>query len=576
MGFLRGPDRPSRPAASPQNRACPSSGTGSEFESWLSKFGKFGRHESCLSKFGRPVQVRASSGDKFGRIEWAPFENPLGNLIGTTALETPKFQLPNLPELPRRSQPSKPIWAEWAAWAECLVQPPATLFTMRNPSLPLRGRILHGIALFAFTSIALGALTAAEPQRDATPPPARPAGSSTQKGNSPPQGPAVTPPAASPDASKPTSPPHADDANAELPEGLKVRDPGKRPDFKGGPAIYFDEIDHDFGPMTNAETKHHRFTFVNAGNQPLVIEAVVPKCGCTRPTCDLDKVYQPGESGYIDIDFTPPTGGHQAKAIVVKSNAAWPSEVFNIRVIGKVESVLSFEPKTFDFGEVRRGQPWTGEVKVVADAKATVFDSVRTRSGELRGEFIGEGPHQGEVTIKLQIDANVKWGSFKSGVLMITTRGKDEGGQELTKSLPFRVAGTIVDEIRASAYIFQMDTVRPGNSFSKSVFLSHEEGKPIEVTELKLEPMGTDMKGIAPVTFKPIEVTEETRDGRPGYLITVSGEAPADAHGFLGGAVRFKARTRGDAEFVERELSIGGRVMTEQAEKALPTAPRRR
>ncbi|MBL9119317.1 MAG: DUF1573 domain-containing protein [Phycisphaerae bacterium] len=447
---------------------------------------------------------------------------------------------------------------------------------MRNTALPLPGRTSLGAALIAFTWIALSALTAAEPPREASPPPARPAGSSTLKESSPSQGQGVTPPAASPDATKQASPPHADDANAELPEGLKVRDPGQKPNFKGGPAIYFNELDHDFGPMSNAETRRHRFTFVNAGDQPLMIEAVVPKCGCTRPSCDLEKVYQPGESGFIDVDFTPPTGGHQAKAIVIKSNAAWPSEVFNIRVIGKVESVLSFEPKSFDFGEVRRGQPWAGEVKIVADAKATFFDDVQSRSPILRGEFVGDAPHQGEVTIKLSVDRDVKWGSFKGGVLMITTRGKNEGGEDLTKTLAFRVAGTIVDEIRASAYIFQMETVRPGNAFSKSIFISHEEGKAIDVTDVKLEPMGVEMRGIAPVTFKPVEVAEETRDGRPGFVITVSGESPADAHGFLGGSVRFKARTRGETEFVERELSLGGRVLTEQAEKALPTATRRR
>lgn len=383
--------------------------------------------------------------------------------------------------------------------------------------------------------------------------------------------PTPTAPATAPSA-PPAAPASADDANAELPEGLKVRAPGPKPDFKGGPAIYFDELDHDFGPMTNAETKNHRFTFVNAGDAPLKIDAVVPKCGCTRPSFDRDKVYQPGERGFIDVAFTPPTGGHQAKAIVIKSNAAWPADLFNIRVIGKVESVLSFTPKSYDFGELRRGEVWQADVKIIADAKATTFDSIRSRDTNVSGSFVGEGPHRGEVTIRVSVDPKVPWGSIRGAVLTISTRGKDETGAELTKALPFRIAGVIVDEIRASEYIFQMDTVRPGAPFSKSVFIWHEEGKPIEVTDVVLAPMKNGTKGIAPITYKPIQFAQETRDGKAGYVITVSGETPAGAHGFFGGSVRFKTKTVGDAAFVERELALGGRVMTEADAKNLPGA----
>lgn len=368
------------------------------------------------------------------------------------------------------------------------------------------------------------------------------------------------------------APASADDADATLPEGLKVRDPGRQPAFKGGPAIYFHAVDHDFGAMTNAETRTHRFTFVNAGDAPLTIEAVVPKCGCTRPSFDPAKVYQPGESGFIDVAFTPPTGGHQAKAVVVKSNAAWPAELFNIRVIGKVESVLSFEPKSHDIGEIRRGTKSVTEVKLFADAKATSFDSVTARGREVTGAFVGPGPHRGEVTVRVTVDPKAPWGSLRSGMLMIATSGLNEGGAKQTKTLPLRINGVVVDEIRASAYLLQMKTVRPGSPFSDSVFLFHEEGKPIEVKDVVLAAMGVESKGIAAVRYNPIQVTQETRDGKPGVVITLSGETPSDAHGFLGGSVRFKARAAGAGAFVEREIGIGGRVMTEAAEKALPTS----
>jgi hypothetical protein len=394
-------------------------------------------------------------------------------------------------------------------------------------------------------------------------------------GATPQTAPAATPPAA-PAAGDIARPANADDANSNVPEGMKVRDPGKQPKITGGPALYFSVLDHDFGAMTNAETKNYRFTFVNAGDAPLTIENVVPKCGCTKPTWQRGKTYQPGEMGYIDIDFTPPTGGHQAKAIMVQSNAEWPSKVFNIRVIGNVESVLSFDPKSFDFGEIRRGQPFETEVTVKADAPATVFETITSRAASLAGAFVGTAPHRGEVKVKITVDKSVPWGSYRGAVLMITTSGKKEGGDSITKNLPFRISGVVVDEIRADDYLFRMETVRPGNGFKKTVFLHHEEGKPIEVVDVQLKPMGLESRGIAEVQYDPIVVEQGTKDGKPGYMITVSGKTTTASAGFLGGAVSFKARAQGAGELVARELPISGRVMTAEAEARLPPAARSR
>jgi len=467
------------------------------------------------------------------------------------------------PEVSFKSDGKRAIGADWIE-SDSPDRSSATTLAVMKSSIASLSLVLSTVATLTLGGMTISSASAVSPQAA---PPARAPAQQEVPARTAPAAPAPQVP-----ASETVAPPlSADDANATLPEGLRVRDPGRQPAFKGGPAIYFHEVDHDFGPMTNAQTKHHRFTFLNAGDAPLIIDAVVPKCGCTRPTFDSEKVYQPGESGFIDIAFTPPTGGHQAKAIVVKSNAGWPADVFNIRVIGNVESVLSFEPKQFDFGEARRSGKWDADVKVVADAKATTFDTVTSRSPEITAAFVGEAPHRGEVTIKISVKPSVPWGSVRGGVLMLTTRGQDAVGVELTKTLPFRISGVVVDEIRASEYIFQMRSIRPGNPFAASVFISHEEGKPIEVTDVVLAAMGVESKGIAPVTYNPIQVKQETRDGKPGYVITLAGDTPSDAHGFFGGTVRFKTKTVGDAAFVERELPIGGRVMTEAAEKALPT-----
>lgn len=431
--------------------------------------------------------------------------------------------------------------------------------------------LLVSLASLAAASALIGAQS---PPAGSTPPPrVRPA--------TPPVSRPATPPAAPPIAPQPEvdQPSHAGDANASIPEGLRVRHPGRKPEFKGGPALYFEELDHDFGAMTNAETRSHRFAFVNAGDQPLVVERVVPKCGCTKPRYTPNQTVQPGERGYIDVDFTPPTGGHQAKALTVVSNAMWPvpqGEEWNIRVIANVESVLSFEPKFTDVGEVSFGKPLTTEFEVKADADATIFDSVESRSPELTAAFVGDGPHKGSVKVKVDIGGNMPWGLFRSGVLMLTTRGKTEGGEDIRKTLPLRVTGTVVDDIRASEYILQFGVVRPGQDFTQSVFVYHKDGKDFELMDVIHEPLAAGMKGVAAASYNPVTAVKETRDGVPGYVITLSGNAGSTEHGFLTGSVRFSTKLPGESQPSPKQLAIGGRIMSEAVEKRLPPGPGRR
>ncbi|MBL9147556.1 MAG: DUF1573 domain-containing protein [Phycisphaerae bacterium] len=431
-------------------------------------------------------------------------------------------------------------------------------------SIARRSRSL--VAAGALATVTLTSLVLAQTTPPATAPATRPAAPTA------PARPAQnsTPPATAPA----DGPSHADDANAELPEGLKVRAAGPKPAYKGGPAIYFEELDKDFGNMTNAETRSHRFYFVNAGDAPLTLERVIPKCGCTKPKY-TPATFQPGERGFIDVDFTPPTGGHQAKALVVVTNAMWPAPEWNIRVIGKVESVLSFEPKSFDLGEIARGAKVAREAVVTADAKSTIFDSVTSRSPGITASFLGEAPHTGEVRIKIESDGTLPWGALRGGVIMLNTRGRTEGGADITKSLPFRLTGVVSDNIRASEYLVQFGTVRPGQPFTKTTYVFAADGKDFELTNATYEPLPAGSKGIAPAQYNPVTVEKTMHDGKPAYAITLSGKADDPSRGFMSGSIKFTTKM-GDAAPETRELAVGGRIMTEEQEKTLPTnLPRR-
>ncbi|MCC9165573.1 DUF1573 domain-containing protein [Pontibacter harenae] len=91
---------------------------------------------------------------------------------------------------------------------------------------------------------------------------------------------------------------------------------------KNGPAITFEETEHNFGDITQGDVVEHTFTFKNTGTQPLVIERVDVTCGCTTPSWTKEPV-MPGKTGTVVAKFNSAGKlGQQKKAITVHSNAA--------------------------------------------------------------------------------------------------------------------------------------------------------------------------------------------------------------------------------------------------------------
>ncbi|MCC9136902.1 DUF1573 domain-containing protein [Pontibacter silvestris] len=91
---------------------------------------------------------------------------------------------------------------------------------------------------------------------------------------------------------------------------------------KEGPAISFEESEHNFGDITQGDVVEHTFKFTNTGTQPLVIERVSVTCGCTTPNWTKEPV-MPGKTGFVTAKFNSAGKmGQQKKAITVHSNAA--------------------------------------------------------------------------------------------------------------------------------------------------------------------------------------------------------------------------------------------------------------
>ena len=100
----------------------------------------------------------------------------------------------------------------------------------------------------------------------------------------------------------------------------------------------FEKETHDFGKIPQGKPVSYEFKFTNAGEEPLIISAVEPTCGCTIADYTKTPVLK-GKSGSITLTFNAAAAQPFTKAVTVKSNAKTPVKVLYIK--GEVTSEKS-------------------------------------------------------------------------------------------------------------------------------------------------------------------------------------------------------------------------------------------
>jgi len=95
-----------------------------------------------------------------------------------------------------------------------------------------------------------------------------------------------------------------------------------------GPRIQFDTLEHDFGKVEEEDILECTFNFKNVGDAPLIIERVVPSCGCTTSVVSLSHL-KPGEAGRITAKIN--TSGK--KGLIKKHISVFSNDNRNPQVI---------------------------------------------------------------------------------------------------------------------------------------------------------------------------------------------------------------------------------------------------
>jgi hypothetical protein len=89
------------------------------------------------------------------------------------------------------------------------------------------------------------------------------------------------------------------------------------------PSAEWSVTEWDFGTINEGDVVEHKYTFVNNGEAPLIIESAKPSCGCTVPSFSREPIPVGGE-GEILVKFDSKGKPNiQTKTVTVTANT-WP------------------------------------------------------------------------------------------------------------------------------------------------------------------------------------------------------------------------------------------------------------
>lgn len=85
--------------------------------------------------------------------------------------------------------------------------------------------------------------------------------------------------------------------------------------------MLWDSKTHDFGKIEQNISAEHSFSFVNEGNEPLLISSVKASCGCTVAEYTKEPI-APGEKGEVLARYNAKKVGAFSKTVTVTANTS--------------------------------------------------------------------------------------------------------------------------------------------------------------------------------------------------------------------------------------------------------------
>lgn len=336
-------------------------------------------------------------------------------------------------------------------------------------------------------------------------------------------------------------------------------------EMKGGLSLVDGEqVTHNFGTIRQGEVREHVYSFLSNGEEPLIVRAIKPSCGCTK--AEISLVSETGEVLSYEKGAEIPIGqrfqlltevstdgkgpGAFAAQVSVYSNA--PSSPFNLRLVAEIEPVLIIEPDhTVFLGQMTSAERKEASVTVHSKRGERFLlkldDNALSQDKPIEVTLTPDNPDADGKSdrwqIRLAAGPNLDIGMQTAPIQLISDlpipnpKYPNEDGAAKCFPVMLALQARVIGLVNAEPAFISFGMVRPGQTVERSVRIeSHDEtfqlftGMPVQIEGL--------YGGEFPYSSYFATTLEPADDGRVLDLKLKLEGLPADLNGSFGGILK--------------------------------------
>lgn len=234
---------------------------------------------------------------------------------------------------------------------------------------------------------------------------------------------------------------------------------------------------HDFGKVPEGKKVSHDFVVRNTGNADLIIQQIVPACGCTAASSDGNTI-SPGAESAIHVELD--TSGFSGKSVktirLITSDLDSPSTT--LTMTGEIEPNVTVEPSSVNFGEISKTEIADKKAEVVVRTRpgsGIKLGNVRSFSRSVKVEELGGSDTEKRLAISLLPVAAL--GEVRDRVMVEAI-----GGDRVAINVP--VFGSVKGSLRLKPGIVSFGIIEGDRVLERTVKLENKGNQPVSVKSL--------------------------------------------------------------------------------------------
>lgn len=292
--------------------------------------------------------------------------------------------------------------------------------------------------------------------------------------------------------------------NAQVPTGQSMT---------GSSKIAITSPSFNFGTVSEGTVVEHEFKFKNVGQGNLIIQRVVPSCGCTAVASSTEPVIPGGESSIKASLDTSGMDGERSKSIQIYTNDP-DNTTFNLSLQGVVQREVRIEPAQLTFGDVSRGEEKILQFTVTSrEGSGATVKSAQSFSKNVTVREDSSAGSSKKYSVILSKDLPL--GQFRERVIINTV---SKSGKERPINLP--IFADVSGALRVNPSNVSFGVIEGKTALSRSVKLDNSGKIPVEIlgVESKSDAVSAEVKEIAKgkayvlkLTLDPLKVSADLR-----------------------------------------------------------------